>query len=98
MANWLPSFKTLYVLCAVVLISACGDKPEPQIEVRTQIVVPDVPRENLVCPPVPMPPDPDTSTQRDVAVFLPEIIEVAEHCHRDLGVVRRILDNAENSE
>jgi len=93
MANWLPSFKTLCVLCVVGAVSACVI-PDGPIEIRTEIVAPEVPRENLVCPPVPTPPNPDTSTQRDVAVYLPEIISVAEHCHRDLGVVREVLDSA----
>lgn len=94
MVNWLPSLKILCVLCVVALISACT-RPEPtQIEIQTKIVVPEVPQANLVCPEVPPIPDPDTAAQQDVAVFLPEIIEVAEHCRRDLGVVRTILDNA----
>jgi len=94
MVNWLPSYKTLCALCAVLVISACARPDPPIIEVQTQVVVPEVPRSNLVCPVVPTPPDPDTATQRDIAVYLPEVIEVAEHCRRDLGVVRTILDNA----
>lgn len=78
----------------MLFVTGCATNERPQIEVQTQIVTPDVPRSNLVCPAIPTPPDPDTATQRDVAVYIVELTEVAEHCKRDLAVVRAILDRA----
>lgn len=91
MAKLLPC---LAILCALS-VSACSRPEPPQIEIQTQMVVPEVPNNNLVCPAIPIPPDPATSTQRDLAVYILELIEVAEHCKRDLAVVRAILQQAE---
>ena len=88
------SLKTLCALCVIVTISACMKPGANPVEVKTEIVVPSVPPENLVCPEIPRPPNPDTATQRDVAAYLPDVIAVAEHCKRDLGVVRRIINSA----
>lgn len=87
----------LVTLC-VLFVTACGnlfqEPEEPPIEIQTKVVVPSVPTNNLVCPAIPDIPDPDTATQRDIAILIPDLVDVAEHCKRDLGVVKRILEAA----
>jgi hypothetical protein len=95
MAHWLPSYKTLFALCAISVLVACGEPPAVRAPViQTEVVIPNVDPRALVCPQIPIPPDPDTATQRDVAAYIPTLIEVAEHCRRDLATVRRTLEAA----
>lgn len=87
------------VIPFALFVSGCGSSlfnaaPPPVIEVQTSIVIPTVPERNLVCPAIPSIPDPDTSDQRDIAVLIPDLIAVAEHCRSDLAVVRKILEKA----
>jgi hypothetical protein len=82
------------VIPFVLFATACdlvNQEPQRAPVVQTEVRVPVVDPRNLVCPDIPIPPDPDTSEQSDVAAYLPQIVEVAEHCKRDLQAVRATL-------
>lgn len=84
MALWLAFFG--------MALGGCASSPAPVQEVRV-IPPPTVPPTLLACQPEPMPPDPSTATQRDVAVFLFDLAEAGQDCRRKLGVTRRLLDD-----
>lgn len=78
------------ILCALLLLSACGEKPA--IEVLPQTTTITVPDQNRSCSNIPTPPNADTATQRDVAVWLPDVYGAHSECKSDLRAVIRILD------
>jgi len=86
---------------AIAVLSGCAGitsgntKYSEHTNFQTRVYVPSIPYHNLECPTVPIPPNPDTATQRDIAIYLPEVIEIAEHCRLDLAVVRDILNQAQ---
>jgi len=93
MANWLPSFKTPYALCALSIVVSLGCTP-PQPIIQTVPAEINVSAATLTCPTLPVPPDPDDpeTTQRDIAVYITDLTTVAEHCRRDLRTVRQIIN------
>ena len=77
-------------LCALFLLSACAGAPA--LEVLPQTTTITVPAQNRACANIPTPPNPDTATQRDVAVWLPDVYAAHSECKSDLRAVIRILD------
>lgn len=87
---------TFFVLCASVILSACGvGQPEKEIVVQTRAAQITIPKANRTCPEIPTLPDPDDpeTTQRAIALYLPQIVGVAEHCKSDLRTVVNIADD-----
>lgn len=86
----------LATLCALFLTSACATPPK-QIEVLPQPTEILIPAQARSCPPIPTPPDPDVSTQRDVAAWLTDVYAAHEECMIDMRTILRIIDayNAE---
>lgn len=84
----------LGTLCALFLISGCSwFEPTIQLEVRPQATTVTVPAQNRSCANIPTPPNPDTATQRDVAVWLPDVYAAHNECKSDLRTVVRIIDS-----
>ena len=81
----------LVTLCALFLISACGEKQ--RIEVLQQPTTVVVPAQNRSCANIPTPPNPDSATQRDVAAWLPDVYSAHAECRSDLRSTIRILDS-----
>lgn len=93
----LPRFSaTRSALCATALslflLVGCGEKPSP-VTVQTQVAEITVPAAQQSCPGLPTAPDPDDprTTQRDVALYITELVAVAEHCRDDLVTINRII-------
>lgn len=83
----------LYVstLSATLFLSGCGTTP--RLQTLTNINTIDIPAAQKSCPEIPTPPDPDdpNTTQRTVALYIAELVRVAEHCKRDLDTINRII-------
>lgn len=91
----LPRFSaTLFALfVSVSVLAGCATPKPPVIQTRVAEVV--IPPSNRVCPAIPVAPDPDdpATTQRDIAVYLIELTQIAEHCKRDLNTTVAIVDD-----
>jgi hypothetical protein len=87
-----PFFKTLYALCGISLLVACSPG-EPTVLVQSRIEPISIPAGLESCPAIPTPPDPDnpSTTQRDVAIYLVELVAVAEQCKLDLRTLNRVI-------
>lgn len=87
-----------WVIPFALFVTGCeafrADEPRAPV-IQTEVRIPVVDPRALVCPTIPIPPDPDTATQRDIAAYIPSLIEVAEHCKQDLGTVRATLSAAQ---
>ena len=91
----LPQFSaTRSVLfgAALSVLVACSEDTRTPI-IQTQINKISVPPAQENCPRLPPPPDPDdpNATQRDVALYVTELVDVAEHCRSDLYTLNRII-------
>ena len=91
----LPRFSvTRCALFGIVLsvLVACGEDTRSPI-IQTQINEISVPPAQEQCPRLPIPPDPDdpATTQRDIALYIAELVGVAEHCRADLYALNRII-------
>jgi len=67
------------------------------IEVLPQPTEVLIPAQNKTCPVIPAPPNPDFSTQQDVAAWLPDVYAAHAECRSDLRSTVRIVD-AHNQE
>lgn len=91
----LPQFlATRFALFGIVLsvLVACSeDTRSPSIQ--TQLHGISVPPAQKHCPRLPTPPDPDDpeTTQHDIALYVAELVGVAEHCRADLYTLNRII-------
>ena len=90
----LPRF--LAILCVLFLTSGCFGK-DVVIEVLPQPTEVLIPAQNKTCPVIPAPPNPDFSTQQDVAAWLPDVYAAHAECRSDLRSTVRIVD-AHNQE
>lgn len=74
------------------ILAACASQNAPPI-IQTQINEISVPPAQENCPRLPTPPDPDDpeTTQRDIALYITELVAVAEHCRSDLYTLNRII-------
>lgn len=79
-------------ISALLLLSGCA-QPD-RLQTLTQINPIDIPAAQQRCPAIPAPPDPDdpNTTQRDIALYITELTDVAEHCKRDLITINRIVE------
>ena len=86
----------LATLFAVFLATSACDK-DVRIEVLPQPTEVLIPAQNRSCASIPTPPNPDVSTQQDVAAWIPEVYGAHAECRSDLRAVNRIVDghNAE---
>ncbi len=79
----MPQFKTsaLSLLACVPLLSACGTSV-PRVETVTEFRVEKLrpPEPLLDCAPHPLPPNPDTARQADVARYLVDVAAAGEDC------------------
>lgn len=92
----LPRFSaTRFALCGIALsvLVACADPNAPPPIIQTQVTEISVPPAQEHCPRLPTPPDPDdpATTQRDIALYITELVSVAEHCRADLYTLNRII-------
>lgn len=88
--SWLIPF----VLCVTVSLSACA-QPDNEVIIQTRPNEVEVPADQQRCgviPPLPDPDDPETS-QEELALYLPELIKVAEECKYDLITLNAIIDD-----
>jgi len=85
-------FALFGIVLSVAVLAGCAEEPRPPI-VQTQINEIDVPPAQQSCPALPTPPDPDDpeTTQRDIALYIAELVNVAEHCRADLYTLNRII-------
>ncbi len=93
----LPRFSaTLFALfvSANLILSGCTDPGRGPV-IQTRVAEVEIPPSNRVCPAIPIAPDPDDpeTTQRDIAVYLIELTQIAEHCKRDLNTTVAIVDD-----
>jgi len=74
-------------------LSACTGQNGPLVQ--THIAEITIPPQNRSCPQLPLAPDPDDPeiTQRDVAIHLVSLTQMAEHCKRDLRTTISIIDD-----
>lgn len=91
----LPRFSaTRFALFGIALsvLVACGEDTRSPI-IQTQLNEISVPPAQQNCPRLPTPPDPDDpeTTQRDIALYIAELVDVAEHCRSDLYTLNRII-------
>lgn len=94
MVQSLRSWVTLFALCATVSLAAC-ERPDAPPVIQTRVAEVDIPPQNRTCPTIPVAPDPDDPnvTQRDIAVYIIELNQIAEHCKRDLNTTVDIVDD-----
>ena len=77
---------------SIFFLAGCG-QPEPPI-IQTRVEPISVPADQQSCPSIPIAPDPDdpNTTQRDIALYLTELTQVAEHCKYDLDTLNDIIE------
>lgn len=83
------------LFAAFLAISAC--EGANRIEILPQPTEVLIPVSNRTCGGIPTPPNPDVATQRDVAVWLPDVYAAHAECRSDLRTTVRIVD-AHNEE
>lgn len=92
----LPQFsKTRSALFASVtsLFVLAGCATPDNLQIQTQVNQITIPAAQKQCPAIPVPPDPDdpNTTQRDIALYITELTQVAEHCKYDLITINKII-------
>jgi len=78
-------------ISVLLFLPGCGG-PE-RLQTLTRVNPIDIPAALRQCPAIPVPPDPDdpNTTQRDIALYIAELTEVAERCKYDLITINRII-------
>ena len=82
----LKPMTALLLQCLLVPLTACAG----HTQIQTKLTQVSIPQSVLNCPDSPNPPGPD-GTQKTVAAYIVELVEVWDDCHAKLEAVRNIL-------
>ena len=90
----MTSLRLFLVTLFALYLSGCSwFQPDTRLEVLPQATEIIIPPQNRGCATIPSAPNPDVATQRDVAIWLPEVYAAHAECRSDLRTVVRIVDS-----